>query len=893
MESAEIRSRWLRYFEERDHTVVPSASLIADDPTLLLVPAGMVPFKPYFLGQQAPPWPRATSVQKCVRTVDIDEVGKTARHASFFQMCGNFSFGDYFKEKAIPLAWELMTRPVADGGYGLPEDRLWVTVYLDDDEAADIWRRTGVSPDRIQRMGKADNFWSMGVPGPCGPCSEIYYDRGPQYGREGGPLADETRYMEIWNLVFMQFERGAGTGKEDFPILGELPAKNIDTGLGLERLATVLQGVENLYEIDTTRRILDRATELTGARYGAQERSDVSLRVIADHVRTAVMLIGDGVTPGNEGRGYVLRRIMRRVIRNMRLLGAHDPTMAQLVSATVDSMGPQYPELVTDFARIDAVARAEEESFRQTLRTGTQIFDTAASQTRSAGSTSLTGTQAFQLHDTYGFPIDLTLEMAAEQGLTVDEDGFRRLMAEQRDRAKADARAKKTGHVDVSQYRSVLTDVGATEFVGYQQTVAESSVRGLIVAGSPAQAAYAGDSVELVLDRTPFYAEGGGQLPDTGVIELANGARVEVHDVQSPISGLVVHRAKVLSGEVSVGLAAESTVDLDRRRAISRSHSATHLTHQALRDELGPTAVQAGSENSPGRFRFDFSATGAVPASALAEIEEKINEMVSAELDVWAETMSMDQAVKSGAIAMFGEKYGDSVRVVSIGDYSRELCGGTHVHNSSQLGLVKLLGESSIGAGVRRVEALVGNEAYRFLAREHILVAQLADALKARPDELPDRVGSLVTRLRDAERELDRLRAGQLLQAAPGLVQTAEDLHGVSLVTHHAPDGTGADDVRKLVTDVRGRFPVDRPAVVAVAASSGGPDARPVVVIGVNDAARACGVKAGELVRHAARTLGGGGGGKDDLAQGGGTNPAAIDAALREVSLLVSQRANG
>ncbi len=888
MESAEIRSRWLRFFEERGHVVVPSASLIADDPTLLLVNAGMVPFKPYFLGQLPAPWPRATSVQKCVRTVDIDEVGKTTRHASFFQMCGNFSFGDYFKETAIPLAWELVTRPTSEGGFGFPEDRLWVTIYTDDDEAFDIWhRQVGLPAERIQRRGMEDNFWSMGVPGPCGPCSEIYYDRGPEYGREGGPVVDEERYLEFWNLVFMQYERGEGGAKKDYPIIRELPKKNIDTGLGLERLAALLQGVDNIYEIDTTRKILDRASELTGAKYGADPRADVSLRVVADHVRTAVMLIGDGVTPSNEGRGYVLRRIMRRVIRNMRLLGAHDPTMREMVAATIDAMGPQYPELVTDARRIDAVATAEEATFLQTLRTGTQIFDLAVAETRKSGRTVLSGDKAFQLHDTYGFPIDLTLEMAAEQGLKVDEEGFRRLMAEQRERAKADARAKKTGHVDVSRYREILDDSGASTFTGYDEVVSEGIVRGLIVAGSVARAAHEGEDVELVLDRTPFYAEGGGQLADTGVIRLANGAEVEVYDVQSPVSGLIVHKAKVRSGEVTVGLGAEAAVDVERRRAISRSHSATHLTHQALRDALGPTAAQAGSENSPGRFRFDFNSPSPVPQSALAEVEEKVNELVAAELEVWAEIMPIEDAIRSGAIAMFGEKYGDQVRVVSIGDYSRELCGGTHVRRSSQLGLVKLLGESSIGAGVRRVEALVGTYAYRFLAREHVLVSQLSDVLKARPEELPERVSTIVSRLREAEKEIERLRAGQLLQRAAGLAQAAKDIHGVSVVTHQAPDGTTADELRKLALDVRGRFPADRGALVAVAAITNG---RPVMVVAVNDAARERGLKAGELVRTCAKILGGGGGGKDDVAQGGGTNAGAVGEALTQVESLVAQR---
>ncbi len=904
MRSAEIASRWLRYFAERGHTVVPSASLIADDPTLLLVNAGMVPFKPYFLGEVSPPYPRAASIQKCVRTTDIEEVGRTTRHGSFFQMCGNFSFGDYFKETVIPLAWELLTTPVSAGGYGLDDSRLWVTVYLDDDETADIWRSTvGVPAERIQRLGMEDNFWSMGVPGPCGPCSEINYDRGPEFGIDGGPAVNGERYLELWNLVFMQYIRGEGTSKKDYPILGDLPSKNIDTGLGLERLAAVLQGVDNLYETDTSRLILDRASELTGARYGAGQRSDVSLRVVADHVRTSVMLIGDGVLPGNEGRGYVLRRMMRRAIRNMRLLGAHDATMREMVAATIEAMGPQYPELVTDRLRIDSVATAEEASFLQTLRTGTSIFDLAAAETRKAGGGVLTGERAFQLHDTFGFPIDLTLEMAAEQGLTVDAEGFRRLMGEQRQRAKADARAKKTGHVDTSAYRDMLAAAGPSEFTGYDiaagttggtaagtitGTVAEPAVvRGLLVDGSPAHEAGEGSDVEVVLDRTPFYAEGGGQLSDTGVVRLDDGTEIEIFDVQKPLPGLIVHRGRVRSGGVVLGANARAEIDLDRRGAISRSHSATHLTHQALRDALGPTAAQAGSENSPGRFRFDFSCAGAVPASVLADVEETINQVLIEDLDVHAEVMNADEARQTGAIAMFGEKYGDRVRVVSIGEYSRELCGGTHVRRSGQLGLVKLLGESSVGAGVRRVEALVGLDAYRYLAREAVLVAQVTDVLKAPRAEVPERLAGVLARLREAEKELEKLRAAAVLAAAGGLASGAEDVGGVALVTHQAPDGTSADDLRRLVLDIRGRVPAERPAVVAVAAAV---DRRPVIVVGTSGAARDRGVKAGELVRGAAKILGGGGGGKDDLAQGGGTDAAAITDALAAVRRSVAER---
>ncbi|WP_327693643.1 alanine--tRNA ligase [Streptomyces sp. NBC_00459] len=889
MESAEIRRRWLSFFEERGHTVVPSASLIADDPTLLLVNAGMVPFKPYFLGETKPPAPRATSVQKCVRTPDIEEVGKTTRHGTFFQMCGNFSFGDYFKEGAIKYAWDLLTNSVADGGYGLEPEKLWITVYLDDDEAEQIWReQIGVPAERIQRLGKKDNFWSMGVPGPCGPCSEINYDRGPEFGVEGGPAVNDERYVEIWNLVFMQYERGAGDGKEDFPILGDLPSQNIDTGLGLERLAMILQGVQNMYETDTLRVVMDKATELTGVRYGEKHDTDVSMRVVADHIRTSVMLIGDGVTPGNEGRGYVLRRIMRRAIRNMRLMGASGPVVADLVDVVIKTMGQQYPELITDRKRIETVALAEEAAFLKALKGGTNILDTAVTETKAAGGQVLSGDKAFLLHDTWGFPIDLTLEMAAEQGLSVDEDGFRRLMKEQRDRAKADAKAKKTGHADMGAYREIADAAGETEFVGYDRTEGESTVVGILVDGVSSPAATEGDEVEIVLDRTPFYAEGGGQIGDTGRIRIDTGAVIEIRDCQKPVPGVYVHKGVVQVGEVTVGAKAQAAIDVRRRKAIARAHSATHLTHQALRDALGPTAAQAGSENQPGRFRFDFGSPSAVPTAVMTDVEQQINEVLARDLDVHAEILSLDEAKKQGAIAEFGEKYGERVRVVTIGDFSKELCGGTHVHNTAQLGLVKLLGESSIGSGVRRIEALVGVDAYNFLAREHTVVAQLQELVKGRPEELPEKVSAMLGKLKDAEKEIEKFRAEKVLQAAAGLAQGAKDVNGVALVTGQVPDGTSADDLRKLVLDVRGRIQGGRAAVVALFTTANG---KPLTVIATNEAARERGLKAGDLVRTAAKTLGGGGGGKPDVAQGGGQNPAAIGEAVDAVERLVAETA--
>jgi len=880
MQSAEIARRFLAYFEAQGHTIVPSASLVADDPTLLFVVAGMQPFKPYLLGQQTPPWKRVADAQKCVRTLDIEEVGKTTRHATFFQMLGNWSFGDYFKEGAIPFAWELLTKSERDGGFGFPESRLWATVLHGDDEAFTIWRdEIGMPESQIQRRGLKDNYWHMGVPGPGGPCSEIYYDRGAEYGREGGPEADEDRYLEVWNLVFMQDQLTAVRAKDDFDVEGRLPFKNVDTGMGLERMAALLQGVDNIYEIDTTFKILDKAAELTEQQYGRDQKNDVALRVVADHVRSAVMLIEDGVLPSNEAGGYVLRRLLRRSIRNLRLLAGAQrgggPTaggfMHELTAVAIAAMGEQFPELRRDAANIHTVIDAEEAAFAGTLRTGTAIFDVAVEETRRKHSTVLSGAQAFQLHDTYGFPIDLTLEMAVEQGLSVDEEGFRRLMAEQRARAKKDAADKKTGNADISVYATLLEQAGRVTFTGYDQSAGEATVVGLLSpSGAPVRSVGAGSEVSVVLDRTPFYAEGGGQLPDMGVIRTdgpGGSAEIAVGDVQTPLPGLVVHRGKVRTGEVTTGDHAYAEIDVDRRRATSRSHTATHLVHRALRGALGESAAQAGSENAPGRLRFDFTASGAVPVSVLREVEDEVNRVLIDDLTVRAFHTSLDEARSMGALALFGEKYGGEVRVVEVGEYSRELCGGTHVARSGQLGLVKLLGEASIGSGVRRIEALVGIDAFRFLARESVLVNQLSEQLRARPEELPERISGVVTRLRDAERELNRLRSAQLLESSGQIAAAAENIGGIAFVAHRVPEGTDADGMRKLALDVRSRVAVMQPAVVMI---TGVPADRAVVVIAVNEAGRGRGLSAGTLVGAAARALGGGGGGKPDIAQGGG-----------------------
>jgi alanyl-tRNA synthetase len=877
VQTHEISKRFLDHFKASGHTLVPSASLILDDPNLLFVNAGMVQFKPYFLGEEPPPYPRATSVQKCVRTGDIDEVGKTTRHNTFFQMAGNFSFGDYFKAGAIEHAWQLATGSQSEGGYGFDPDRIWVTVYKTDDEAIELWRKIAGLPDeRIQRRGGKDNYWDMGVPGPGGPCSEIYYDRGPDFGRDGGPVVDEDRYLEIWNLVFMQDERGELSPKEDHPPIGELPAKNIDTGLGIERVAFLLQDVHNVYETDLVRPVITKAEEMSGRRYGVDPADDVRFRVIADHARSGVMLIGDGVTPGNEARGYVLRRLLRRIVRSVRLLGVNEPVLPEFAAVVRDTMGPAYPELVSQFDRIESVVRNEEDTFLTTLTSGSRIFDLAATETKKSGGTVLPGDRAFQLHDTYGFPIDLTLEMASEQGLAVDEEGFRRLMAEQRQRSKDDAASRKVGHADGGAYRSVLDKHGVTDFLGYRELSTEATVVGLLLDGEPAVVAGAGSEVEVVLNRTPFYAEGGGQLADTGRI-VGDGFEVEVRDVQSPVAGLNVHRGKVVSGEITLDATVHAEVDKTRRRAVSRSHSATHLVHAGVRRALGTQAAQAGSLNAPGRLRFDFTSPGgAVPVSVLADVEDEVNDVLLNDYDVRAEITTLDEARKQGAIAFFGEKYGDKVRVITIGDYSKELCGGTHVHRSGEIGVVKLLSEASIGAGVRRVEALVGLDAFRFLAREHVLVGQLAEQFKVPAEELPERIGQTVERLRAAEKELEKLRGAQLLSSAGTLADAAEDVGGVALVAVAAPDGIGGNDLRSLASEVRNRLGA-RPGVVALFSADG---AKVSFVVATTSAARDRGLAAGKLVPAFAPAIGGRGGGKPDMAQGGGGNPAGVPDAV-------------
>ncbi|GGO75611.1 alanine--tRNA ligase [Nocardioides deserti] len=891
METAEIRRRFVAHFEANAHTVVPSASLLLDDPNLLFVNAGMVPFKPYFLGQESAPYDRAVSVQKCVRTLDIEEVGKTTRHGTFFQMCGNFSFGDYFKEGAIRFAWSLITGSVEEGGFGFDPEKIWVTVLPSDDEARDLWRSIAGLPDeRIQERGLKDNYWSMGVPGPGGPCSEIYVDRGPEFGPDGGPNADEDRFLEIWNLVFMQESLSAVRAKDDFDVEGPLPAKNIDTGMGLERVAYLLQGKQNMYEIDEVFPVIERASELTGRAYGADPEDDVRFRVVADHVRSALMLIGDGVTPGNEARGYVLRRLLRRAVRSMRLLGYEDRALPELLPVSMSRMKASYPELEADFERISRVAYAEEDAFRKTLQAGTQIFDQAAHQVKASGSTRLAGDQAFALHDTYGFPIDLTLEMASEAGLSVDEEGFRALMTEQRERAKADARAKKGQHADTGVYRGILDAHGPTEWLAYETLETESRPLALLSGGAPARSLAAGEVGELVLDRTPFYAESGGQAADAGLIEF-DGGRLEVLDVQRPVRGLVVHQVRVVDGELEASSTAQlhARVDPEWRTGARQAHSGTHVVHAALREVLGPTALQSGSYNRPGYLRLDFGWTTGLSPQQVRDIEQVSNHALRADLPVSWQYMTLPEAKDWGAIALFGETYDDSkVRVVEIGGpWSRELCGGTHVDHSSQIGTIVVTGESSVGSGNRRIEAFTGVEGFAYLARERDVVSQLTGLLKTQPDDLVGRVSELVERLRAVEKEAEKARVAQLLAAGGQLAAGAEVVAGVHVVAHRA-DGAGGGDVRTLAMDVRSRLPQGEPGVVVVI---GVADGKVAVVAAVTDAARERGLSANALVRAVGPLVGGKGGGKDDVAQGGGTDATRVDEALALVTAEVARTA--
>jgi alanyl-tRNA synthetase len=864
MDSNEIRRRFLGFFDERSHRVVPSSSLISPVPGLLLTNAGMNQFVPYFMGVEEPPYPRATTCQKVFRTGDIELVGHDARHLTFFEMLGNFSFGDYFKREAIRWAHELVTE-----GFGIDHDRLWATVYESDDEAIGLWiEEAGLPPERIVRRGKADNFWWTHTAGPCGPCSEIYVDRGPEYGADGGPDVDEDRFLEIWNLVFMQNECD-----EHANVLADLPKKNIDTGSSLERVALVMQGVDTVFETDLFRPLVETAERLTGRRYGEDAADDVHLRVMAEHGRATTFLVADGVLPSNEGRGYVLRRMLRRLVTYARRLGVDRPVMGDLVGTTVSLMGGAYPELVANMAFILQVLSSEEERFAGTLRQGLAVFEHATAETERSEGRTLTGEAAFKLHDTFGFPLELTVELAAEAGLGVDTDGFARQMEEQRDRARA---AQKKGDPAEGVLGELAGVVGPTEFVGYERLRDEGRVVGMVSGDTVAEAAGEGAAVRLLLDRSPFYAEGGGQIGDAGTIRTSSGV-VEVTDTRPGLGGTIVHRGRVVSGEVRQGDAAEAEVDRERRAATARSHTGTHVLHHQIRLTLGEHARQAGSLVAPGRLRFDFTHYEAVPKDALEEIEYLVNRRLADDQPVRAYETTYDFARSEGAIALFGEKYGDLVRVVEVGDYSVELCGGTHVRHTGEVALIRLVSEASIGSGFRRVEAVTGPDALRQINLERRLLEEVVDAVGGGdPNGAPERVRQAVARIKSLESELGILRRGERDVEVERLAGRAVDVAGVALVVSRL-DGTPAGELREVALALKDRLePRSLGAVVLGAAA----DRKAVLVGSCTGELVARGVTAPALLESAAKAIGGNAGGRPTIASGGGPNGGGLDAAL-------------
>lgn len=885
MNTAEVRRRFVAHFEAADHTAVPSAPLVTDDPNLLFVNAGMVPFKPYLLGQEPPPYPRAVSVQKCIRTLDIEQVGKTTRHGTFFQMAGNFSFGDYLKDRAIELAWSLVTGSVADGGLGFDPDHVWVTVLDTDTASRAAWKKiTGIPDERIQNRGRADNYWTMGVPGPGGPCSEIYIDRGPQFGPDGGPAVDEDRFLEIWNLVFMQDQLSAVRASDDFDVLGPLPNANIDTGMGLERVSYLLQGKENIYEIDEVFPVIAKATALVGTRYGASHIHDVRLRVVADHVRSSLMLLGEGLTPGNEGRNYVLRRLLRRAVRSMHLLGYTAPVLPELLPVSLEAMVQSYPELQAQFAQLSQVAYREEEAFRSTLGKGTRVFELAVAETKRQRASTIAAPTAFRLHDTYGFPIDVTLEMAADHGLNVDVEGFRGLMAEHRRRAQADARGKKDSHLHTALYREVLVAHGPTDWLAYTTLSAESQVLALYREGVRIPTAEKGAIVDVVLDRTPFYAESGGQIADAGTLTW-DGGKAEVLDVQRPLRDLFTHQVRVIHGELIAGTLLLAEVDNEWRFAASQAHSATHVVHAAVREVLGPGALQSGSYNRPGYLRLDFTWDAQLSPQQLHCTENTANRAVQKNLPVSASIMPLTQARSMGALALFGETYGEDVRVVEIdGPWSRELCGGTHVETTSQIGTIALTSQSAVGSGVRRIEAHTGLEGFRYLAKERDLVHHIVEILKSSPEAIPERIEALIIRVTAAEKKLKEIQYLSDARAADKLVRTAQQVGSTTLVLHHC-EGRDTKQTREFALHVCQRLH-GRTGVVVIISTT---ETNVNIAIAVTTDAQQCGIAANELFGAIATQIKARGGGNTHIAQGTGKRCAGVGNINAVVKNLVSK----
>ncbi len=869
MRSAEIRSRFLEYFARLDHAILPGSSLVPDEPSLLLTTAGMVQFIPYFRGDKKPEHTRMATVQRCLRTTDIDNIGHTARHLTFFEMLGNFSVGDYYKKEAIPWAWEFVTKELK-----IDPAHLWISIFLDDDEAFDVWHKdVGLPEERIVRLGEEENFWSMGPTGPCGPSSEIHYDFGPDKacGPDCAVGCDCDRFLEIWNLVFMQYNR------DEDGELKPLPKKNIDTGMGLERVASILQGVDNNFESDLLKALMDKIGEISGVSYKSSDREDVSLKIVADHSRAVVFMINDGVLPSNEGRGYVLRRLLRRAIRHGRLVGVERPFMTEMAGAVVDLMGEHYQDVAKNRHSIEAIVKSEEDRFLETLKAGLSVLDGYLDDAAAAGADTLEADKTFKLYDTFGFPYELTKEIAAERGIEVDEEGFAALMDKQKETARQ-AVGETKGQTGEAALTRLADKCGRTEFIGYGKASAESIIKAIFKDGKQVKQAGAGEAVEVVLDKTPFYAEMGGQIGDTGTVRTESG-RIEISNALAE-SGLTLHSGRVTEGTIKKDQTADAAIDVDRRQAVRRNHTATHIMHWALRMTLGEHVRQGGSYVDDKRLRFDFTHGKALTKKELNQVERLINKKVLDDSPVRAYTTTYKYATERGALAFFGEKYGKHVRVLEIGDYSRELCGGTHVARSGEIGLVKVVSESSIGANLRRIEAVTGLNALDRARESEALLTQLEGELKTGRAGIESRLKHVMQELKASEKEVARLKSKLGSADTAGLWTAAESIEGVKIVFTVVQDKK-PDELRVIADDIRGR---GEPAVVGLASESNG---RVGLIIAMTMDLTAKGLDAGKIIRDVAPLIGGGGGGRPDLAQAGGSDTAgmveAIDAARQKV----------
>jgi len=861
----ELRERFLSFFESKGHLRLPSFSLVPqNDPSILLINAGMTPLKPYFTGQEVPPRKRVTTCQKCIRTPDIENVGKTARHATFFEMLGNFSFGDYFKKEAISWAWEFVTQDLE-----IPKDKLWVTIYEDDDEAFEIWNKDiGLPPERIVRMGKDNNFWEHGT-GPCGPCSEIYFDRGADKGC-GKPDCkvgcDCDRYIEFWNLVFTQFNRDENGN------YSRLEKKNIDTGMGLERLAVIMQDVNNLFEVDTVRNILNYVCKTAGVEYGKSEKDDISIRVITDHIRSTTMMVSDGIVPSNEGRGYVLRRLLRRAARHGRLLGIDKPFLYDVATVVIDESKDAYPELEEKKDYIRKVIKTEEERFEATVDQGLSILNEYIKETKSANSRVLSGSMVFKLHDTYGFPLDLTREIAEENGLSIDEEGFKEEMAEQKRKAREALKGRESSAWAQDTHAGLAKDI-KTEFVGYSEVQSDSKIVYIIKDDSIVESAGEGEQVTIILDKTPFYAESGGQVGDTGYIEAPTGI-VRVEDCKKAGDGNHLHYGIVEKGFIESGSEVKAKINVRRRMAIARNHTATHLLHKALRNVLGDHVNQAGSLVEPDRLRFDFTHFSAMTYEELKKVENEVNSKILDNLTVSTEEMDIETAKKQGATALFGEKYGDVVRVVKIGDYSMELCGGTHLGATSQAGFIKVLGESGVAAGVRRIEALTGEAALKYFNEREALLNEVAAVLKTSPQDTLKRIEALHTDIKNAEKEIEQLRSKLVSSSIDDVLSKAVEIKGIKVAIARF-DQLDLEALRNTGDVIKNKL---GSGVVVLASAYGGKVS--FVATATKDVV-AKGIHCGNIIREVAKATGGGGGGRPDMAQAGGKDVSKINEALQ------------